>query len=119
MNIFKFEGARIEDPDQDTDRPSRGVEIKKLIEGECGYFLHSSWMPAGLRIQPHSHDRNELFMVLEGGCSLDDGTTLVAYDSAVIPANQPYGFTVGERGMRFAVIRNGETSLTYADDKNR
>jgi cupin domain len=114
MEVFKYDEVPWTDPDRDAGVPSRGVKTKKLAQGVCGFFVQSSVLPPGLRIEPHSHTVDELFFVLEGGCALDDGQRLSASDTAIFPANEVYGFTVGDDGMRYAVIRNAQSMLRYA-----
>ncbi len=69
--------------------------------------MEHSYLSPGFEVPPHSHNHDELLIVLEGGCKLSDGTWLTDYDAAFVPADQEYGFTVGPIGMRFVVIRGG------------
>jgi quercetin dioxygenase-like cupin family protein len=114
MHVFKYGEMATTDPDEGSEVSSRGIQRKVLAQGERGFFLNSSWMPSGLRIEPHRHNENELIIVLEGGCALDNGTQLRPFDAVVIPSGETYGFTVGDDGMRFAVIRMGEASIEFA-----
>jgi len=91
-----------------------GARRKKLVKGEGGFFMNRSVLPAGFRVPPHSHDHDELMVVIHGGCAFDDGLAeLGADDSIVIRASYRYGFTCGPEGMEFLTIRAGEalTSL--------
>ena len=89
-----------------------GARRKKIVRGECGFFMNRSVMPAGFRVPPHHHDHAELIVVLAGGCSFDDGLAeLGAGDSIVIYANTHYGFTCGGEGMDFLTIRTGEARV--------
>lgn len=94
-----------------------GARRKRLAQGECGYFSQYTQMPAGFEVPAHSHDHDELFIVLSGGCSLtlDGGKTveLAARDSAVLAAGHTYGFTVGPQGLEFMVVRPGDARTAY------
>jgi quercetin dioxygenase-like cupin family protein len=92
-----------------------GARRKKLATGEAGFYMNRSQLPAGFRVPPHSHDHNELMIVLRGGCSFDDGVAeLSANDSIVIHAHFHYGFTCGPDGMEFLTIRSGEASHAFS-----
>lgn len=89
-----------------------GAWRKKIARGEAGFFMNRSFLPAGFRVPPHSHDHDELMVVLAGGCSFDEGLAdLAANDSIVIHANYRYGFTCGSEGMEFLTIRMGEARM--------
>ncbi|HWE56461.1 MAG TPA: cupin domain-containing protein, partial [Acidimicrobiales bacterium] len=68
-------------------------------------------MPPGTIVQPHSHNRDELMVVVSGGCLFDDADQLGPGDSALISANTPYGFVVGADGMDFLIVRTGAATL--------
>ena len=89
-----------------------GARRKKIVRGECGFFMNRSVMPANFRVPPHHHDHDELLVVLAGGCSFDDGLAdLGPGDSIVIHADTHYGFTCGADGMDFLTIRTGEARV--------
>jgi quercetin dioxygenase-like cupin family protein len=90
-----------------------GARRKKLAKGEGGFFMNRSVLPAGFRVPPHHHDHDELMVVLEGGCSFDDGLAeLGPNDSIVIRASYRYGFTCGPEGMEFLTIRTAEAGIS-------
>jgi quercetin dioxygenase-like cupin family protein len=90
-----------------------GARRKFLARGVGGYHSQISEFPAGYTVPMHSHDHNEMIVVLEGGCSmLDGGPSLKAGDSMVLIANYEYGFVAGDDGMTFMTIRTGEASTT-------
>ena len=92
-----------------------GARRKFLARGEGGYYSQVSEFPAGYTVPMHSHDHNEMLVILKGSCTmLDDGPTLGAGDSAVLIANHAYGFVAGDDGMTFMTIRTGEASTTLA-----
>lgn len=92
-----------------------GARRKKLATGQAGFFMNRSILPAGFRVPPHSHDHNELMVVLHGGCSFDDGVGDLGPDDAiVIHGGFLYGFTCGDEGMEFLTIRTGEASVDLA-----
>jgi quercetin dioxygenase-like cupin family protein len=115
MTVFKYHERPWRDLTADYGAPSGGRLTKVVVEGECGFFVSSSTLAAGTRIEPHSHTADELMVVLEGGCTLDDGQQVAADDWVVVPAGQVYGFTVGGDGMRFAVVRNEKAMLEWAE----
>ena len=90
-----------------------GARRKKIVEGEAGFFMNRSVLPAGFRVPPHHHTHDEILVILKGGCQFDDNlATLGADDSIVIHANYRYGFTCGPEGMEFLTIRLGEAGVT-------
>ena len=90
-----------------------GARRKKVVQGEGGFFMNRSVLPAGFRVPPHTHDHEELMVVLKGGCSFDDDDAeLHADDSIVIAAHYRYGFTCGPDGMEFLTIRTGEAGMS-------
>lgn len=92
-----------------------GARRKKLARGEAGFFMNRSFLPAGFRVPPHSHDHDELMVVLSGGCRFDDGVADLGPDDAiVIHGGFLYGFTCGGEGMEFLTIRMGEASVDLA-----
>ena len=91
----------------------QGARRKKLSRGEAGFFMNRSVLPAGFRVPPHTHDHDELMIVLHGGCQFDDGLAdLGVDDSIVIRANYRYGLTCGPEGIEFLTIRTGEAAVT-------
>ena len=92
-----------------------GARRKKLAKGEGGFFMNRSVLPAGFRIPPHTHNHDELMIVLSGSCEFDDGVgKLGPNDSIVIHAEYRYGITCGPDGMEFITIRTGESATTLA-----
>lgn len=97
-----------------------GARRKRLAQGEGGFFYQYTTMPAGFEVPMHSHDHDELFIVLEGGCTFwPDGpeysVELKAQDSVALAANHEYAFKCGSEGMNFYVIRQGEAAVTQMD----
>ena len=90
-----------------------GARRKKLARGEGGFFMNRSVLPAGFRVPPHTHNHDELMVVLRGGCRFDEEVAdLGPDDSIVIRATYRYGFTCGPEGMEFLTIRTGEASTS-------
>jgi len=90
----------------------QGARRKRLVRGEGGFHMNRSRLPPGFRIPPHSHDHDELLVVIRGGCRIDgEGTELRADDAVVIRAQHRYGFTCGPEGMDFLTIRTGEARV--------
>ena len=88
-----------------------GTRRKKIVRGQAGFFMNRSVMTSGFRVPIHSHDHNELLVVITGGCEFDDVGTLGPGDSITIHAGTEYGFTCGPDGMDFLTIRRGEASV--------
>ena len=94
-----------------------GARRKFLARGEGGFFSQYSEFPAGYTVPPHSHDHDEMIVLLDGGCTLlGDGATLGAHDSMVLRGGYEYGFTAGPEGMKFLTIRTGPATTRVADD---
>jgi quercetin dioxygenase-like cupin family protein len=96
-----------------------GARRKFLARGEGGFFSQYSEFPAGYTIPMHSHDHDEMIVILAGGCTMlgadqqATGQELTAHDSVVLHGGFEYGFTAGDDGLTFITIRNGvaETNL--------
>ena len=84
----------------------KGARRKFLAGGEGGFHSQYAEFPAGYTVPLHSHDHDELIVLLEGGCTLlGGGPTLKAHDSMVLRGGYEYGFTAGPDGMSFMTIR--------------
>ena len=71
--------------------------------------------PPGYTVPMHSHDHDEMIVLLDGSCTmLDDGPTLEAHDSMVLHAGFAYGFAAGPDGMTFITIRPGQAATALA-----
>jgi len=126
--VFKFEGIDWVDEHKEPHQAPKLIEAaerlgarrKKLAKGEGGFFHQFTTMPAGFEVPMHSHDHDELFIVLAGGCTFwPDGpkhsVELTARDSAALAANHEYAFVCGPEGMDFYVVRRGEAGVTKMD----
>ena len=90
-----------------------GARRKKLAQGEAGFFMNHSVMPAGFRVPPHFHTHDEMIVVLKGSCIFDDGLAeLGPQDSIVIGAKYRYGFTCGPDGAEFLTFRTSEAGVS-------
>ena len=78
--------------------------------------MHSqiSELPAGFQIPMHSHTAAELMIVLEGSCQVTGGPTLVAGDVTEVPGGVEYGFTAGDDGIRFMVVRPDASTTNFS-----
>jgi len=86
-----------------------GARRKYLAQGEAGFHSQYSEFPPGFTVPMHSHDHDELIVILGGDCTmLDDGPTLKTHDSMVLRGGHEYGFTAGRNGMSFLTIRTGK-----------
>ncbi len=88
-----------------------GTKRKKIVRGEAGFFMNRSVMATGFRVPVHSHDHDELLVVITGGCEFDGAGPMGPGDSITIHAGTEYGFTCGPDGMDFLTIRRGEASV--------
>ena len=119
--IFPFDDLQYRDQLSD-DAPSdlvaeaakQGVRRKDLATGAGGFHHHFSEFPPNFEVQPHSHDHDELIIVVSGSLTMDDGSVLKPRDSAVLQANQVYGFTAGPDGLSFFNVRRGKTGISMA-----
>lgn len=113
-NVLKTAKSGTAPPKELVDQAKKGgARRKKLARGEGGFFMNRSVLPAGFRVPPHSHDHDELMIVLRGGCRFDDGIAkLGPDDSIVIHSSYRYGFTCGPDGMEFLTIRTGEAGMS-------
>ena len=94
-----------------------GARRKFLARGEGGFFSQYSEFPAGYTVPTHSHDHDEMIVLLDGSCTmLGGGPTLAAHDSMVLRGGYEYGFTAGPDGMTFLTIRTGPTTTRVAGD---
>lgn len=93
-----------------------GAKRKRVVTGQGGFFLQYSEMPPGYRVPPHAHGHDEMIVVLEGGAEVDGGIVLDENDTIVLEANFEYGFTCGDRGMRFMTIRAADSTTTVVPD---
>jgi quercetin dioxygenase-like cupin family protein len=95
----------------------KGARRKFLARGEGGFHSQYSVFPPGYSVPLHSHDHDELIVVLEGSCTmLNAGPTLAAHDSMVLHAGYEYGFTAGPDGMTFVTIRTGAAQTSLVAD---
>ncbi len=99
------------DPDQAAEAGQRGVRRRLLAQGDSGFYTQVVEVPPGFEAPEHSHDHAEVFMVLAGGCTVN-GRPMGPYDTTVIPAGAPYGFTSGPDGLTFLVVRTGAAGYT-------
>jgi quercetin dioxygenase-like cupin family protein len=93
-----------------------GARRKFLARGEGGFFTQYSEFPPDFTVPLHSHDHNEIILLLDGSCSMlgDDACTLRAGDSMVLIGGFEYGFTAGTDGMKFVTIRTGKAGTTIS-----
>ena len=94
-----------------------GARRKRLVQGEAGFYLQYTEMPAGFEVPLHSHDHAELFVVISGGCQMwpdgpGESVELGPRDSVTLAAGHPYRFICGPQGLEFYVVRQGEASAT-------
>jgi quercetin dioxygenase-like cupin family protein len=91
-----------------------GARRKFLAQGEGGFYAQYSEFPPGYAVPLHSHDHDELILLLDGSCTMSDGQVLRRHDSVVLHAGAEYGFTAGDDGMLFVTIRGARAGTTLA-----
>jgi uncharacterized cupin superfamily protein len=92
-----------------------GAKRKFLARGEAGYYSQYSVFPPGYTVPMHSHDHDEMIVILAGDCTLlNGGPQLAAHDSMVLRGGYEYGFTAGDEGMTFLTIRTGAAETRLA-----
>jgi len=101
------------DPEAAAEAGRQGAARRFLAQGDQGFYAQIVRMPAGFEAPVHSHDHEEVFMVLEGGCTFD-GEPMGRFDMTVVAANESYGFVAGPEGLSFLVVRNGAASFSSA-----
>jgi quercetin dioxygenase-like cupin family protein len=113
-NVYRFNeidwqlpDGLLADPDAVQAAGALGVARKHLIQDDTGFFVQIVRFPADFETPPHSHEHDEMFVVLEGSCVFD-GQPMHEYDSTVVEANTSYGFTTGPQGMTLLVVRTGD-----------
>ena len=88
----------------------KGARRKFLARGQGSFHSQLSEFPAGYVVPMHSHDHDEMLVILEGGCTmLGGGPTLKAHDSVVLLGGFEYGFEAGADGMTFLTIRTAKS----------
>ena len=101
------------DPEEAAAAGRRGAGRTLLAQGAGGFYAQVVRMPPGFEAPRHSHDHEEVFMVLEGSCTFD-GQPMGQWDMTVIDANDPYAFTAGPDGLSFLVVRTGKAAYASA-----
>jgi quercetin dioxygenase-like cupin family protein len=101
------------DPDAAAAAGDLGAARKFLAQGDGGFYTQVVRLPARFEAPVHSHDHEEIFMVLEGSCEFD-GEPMTRFDLTVVAANEPYGFVAGPEGLSFLVVRRGAASFSAA-----
>ena len=101
------------DPEAAAEAGRQGTARRFLVQGDQGFYAQIVRMPAGFEAPVHSHDHEEVFMVLEGDCAFD-GQPMARFDMTVVAANQPYSFVAGADGLSFLVVRRGPATFSAA-----
>ena len=101
------------DPESAAAAGEQGAARKFLAQGDGGFYTQVVRIPAWFEAPVHSHDHEEVFMVLEGSCRFD-GEPMARFDLTVVSANEPYGFVAGPDGLSFLVVRRGAATFSAA-----
>ena len=97
-------------PELVEEAKKKGARRKFLARGEGSFHSQMSEFPAGYVVPMHSHDHDEMLVILAGGCTmLGGGPTLKAKDSVVLLGGFEYGFEAGPDGMTFLTIRTAKS----------
>lgn len=103
--------AKGTDPQRAVEAAWQGAGRKLLAQGDGGFYTQAVRIPPGFEAPEHRHDHAEVFMVLEGSCTFS-GQPMGRFDSTVVEANEPYGFTAGADGLLFLVVRRAPAAYT-------
>ena len=76
------------DPEAAAEAGRQGAARRFLAQGDEGFYTQIVRIPPGFDAPVHSHDHEEVFMVLEGSCTFD-GEPMGRFDMTVVAANQP------------------------------
>ena len=112
--LVRTEDVAWDDLDKGSTTPEamrKGVRRKWLLEGEGDFFVQYVEMPAGHVIAPHSHDHDELIVVLKGSATFPGLGSAGADDCLHLRADTPYSFEVGEDGIGFLIVRGAPATL--------
>jgi quercetin dioxygenase-like cupin family protein len=120
MDVYRFDEsewhvpvAEGTDPEAAAEAGRQGARRRFLAQGDSGFYAQVVEMPPHFEAPAHSHNHAEVFMVLEGSCTMN-GEVMHAYDMTVVPADGMYGFTAGPEGLRFLVVRTAAASYSGA-----
>jgi quercetin dioxygenase-like cupin family protein len=120
--IYRFDDSEWHVPASPGNDPAEveaagrlGARRKHLSQGDGGFYTQVVQIPPDFESPAHSHNHAEVFMVLEGTCTVN-GEQLVQYDTAVIPAGAEYGFRSGPEGLRFLVVRGAPATFNSANE---
>lgn len=85
------------------------IRRKMIFQREGGFYAQVVRVPPGFTNPLHTHDYNELMVIIEGSCEfLGAGLTAQAGDTAVIFAHRQFGYRAGPGGLQFMTI-HGES----------
>jgi quercetin dioxygenase-like cupin family protein len=94
---------------------TEGIQRRMRAKGEEGMFIQDVFYRPGKVVDLHSHTRAQVFYIVEGSGTFDDGTEIRVDDAIQVPANLVYGFTAGDEGLRLLIIRTGEARMRLAN----
>jgi mannose-6-phosphate isomerase-like protein (cupin superfamily) len=93
---------------------TEGISRRMRAHGAQGMVVPDVRYRPGKVVKPHSHTRAQIFYILEGDATFDNGVHFQADDSVEVPARAVYGSTAGENGCRLLIIRTGEARMIHA-----
>jgi quercetin dioxygenase-like cupin family protein len=100
-------------------RPGGQPALQRLVDSEAGaraLTVLSNDCGAGEAVRAHTHDVEEVLLVVSGSCEVGiDGTTATVSegDAVVIPAGQPHSFRARQDGTRVLGILAGPDARTH------
>ena len=121
-SVFHFEKVAWDDPTSALDpnapgmrelaRSARatGARRKKIVRGECGFFMNRSVMPANFRVPPHHHDHDESLCGVRGVITFHiDGVDhrLGPGDRLMLPRGTVHAATAGPDGATYLIGERG------------
>ena len=78
------------------------------VTSRRGPWLSVIEREAGRHVGPHSHDQDEIVFIMEGGFTLEGDDHFCGPGTILsFPRNIKYGFTVGDGGVKWLMVRSG------------
>jgi mannose-6-phosphate isomerase-like protein (cupin superfamily) len=96
-----------------TREMTEGISRRMRARGAQGMFVQDVRYRPGKVVKPHSHTRAQIFYILDGDATFDNGVHFQADDAVEVPARAVYGFTAGDKGCRLLIIRTGEAKMIH------
>ena len=95
-------------------RPNGPIETGDQLIGDLGKgpWIHINSVSPNDVNTPHSHDEDEVIVIVEGSLTVTGDRTCGTGTVIYIEKDTEYGFTAGPEGVRFLIIRPGLAMTT-------